>query len=51
VRGQSDRGADEVHAHYDDTLSLVGTSVWMKNGYTMPYYQFAGGHVEFHRVG
>jgi hypothetical protein len=32
-------------------LSLVGTSVWMKNGYTMPYYPFAGGHVEFHRVG
>ncbi len=37
--------------HYEDTLSLVGTSVWMKNGYTMPYYPFAGGGVEFHRVG
>jgi hypothetical protein len=37
--------------HYEDTLSLVGTSVWMKNGYTMPYYPFAGGCVEFHRVG
>jgi hypothetical protein len=37
--------------HYEDTLSLVGTSVWMKNGYTIPYYPFAGGRVEFHRVG
>jgi hypothetical protein len=37
--------------HYEDTLSLVGTSVWMKNGYTMPYYPFAGGRVEFHREG
>lgn len=37
--------------HYEDTLSLVGTSVWMKNGYTMPYYPFAGARVEFHRVG
>lgn len=37
--------------HYDDVLSLIGTSVWMKNGYTMPYYPFAGGRVDFHRVG
>lgn len=37
--------------HYEDTLNLVGTSVWMKNGYTMPYYPFSGGRVEFHRVG
>ena len=32
---------------FDDTLSLVGTSVWMKKGYVMPYYAFAGGRVEF----
>jgi hypothetical protein len=39
-------------AHFEDTRSLEGTSVWMKDGYTMPYYAFAGGHVEFaKRVG
>jgi hypothetical protein len=32
---------------FDDTLTLVGTSVWMKKGYVMPYYPFAGGRVEF----
>jgi hypothetical protein len=32
---------------FDDTLSLVGTSVWMKKGYVMPYYPYAGGRVEF----
>jgi hypothetical protein len=32
---------------FDDTLSLVNTSVWMKKGYVMPYYPFAGGRVEF----
>ncbi len=32
---------------FDDTLALVGTSVWMKKGYVMPYYPFAGGRVEF----
>jgi hypothetical protein len=32
---------------FDDTLSLVGTSVWMKKGYVMAYYPFAGGRVEF----
>lgn len=37
--------------HYDDVLSLAGTSVWMKNGYTTPYYPFADGRVDFHRVG
>jgi hypothetical protein len=34
---------------FDDTLSLVGTSVWMKKGYVMPYYPFAGGRVEFQK--
>jgi hypothetical protein len=32
---------------FDDTLSLVGTSVWMKKGYVMTYYPFAGGRVVF----
>jgi hypothetical protein len=32
---------------FDDTQSLVGTSVWMKKGYVMPYFPFAGGRVEF----
>lgn len=36
--------------HYEDVLELAGTSVWMKNGYTMPYYPFHGS-VVFHRAG
>lgn len=36
--------------HYSDTSQLVGTSVWMKNGYTMPYYPY-NGQVVFKRVG
>jgi hypothetical protein len=32
---------------FEDTLTLVNTSVWMKKGYVMPYYPFAGGRVEF----
>ena len=27
---------------FDDVLKLEGTSVWMKNGYTMPYYPVPG---------
>jgi hypothetical protein len=34
-------------AHYEDLRRLEGTTVWMKNGYTMPYFPYAGGHVEF----
>lgn len=38
--------------HFEDTLRLEGTTVWMKNGYTMPYFKYEGGHVEFgQRVG
>ncbi len=37
-------------AHFEDTLKLVGTSVWMKNGYTMPYYPYRASIV-FKRVG
>ncbi len=34
-------------AHYDDLKQLEGTSVWMKNGNSMPYYPYAGGSVEW----
>lgn len=37
----------EFHQHFEDTLELQGKSVWMKNGYSMPYYPWVGGHVEF----
>ena len=38
--------------HFEDTLRLEGTTVWMKNGYLMPYYPYSGGHVQFaKRVG
>lgn len=37
-------------AHYEDTLNLAGTSVWMKNGYTMPYYPYRGS-IAFKRAG
>jgi len=33
-------------AHFEDTQRLEGTSVWMRNGYTMPYYPYAGGHID-----
>jgi hypothetical protein len=33
--------------HFEDTLRLEGTTVWMKNGYAMPYYPYVGGHVVF----
>jgi len=32
---------------FDDAVKLEGTSVWMKNGYTMPYYPYEGGRVVF----
>ena len=39
-------------AHFEDTLRLEGTTVWMKNGYIMPFYPYTGGHVVFvKRVG
>jgi hypothetical protein len=34
-------------AHYDDLQRMQGTPVWMKNGYTMAYFPYAGGQVEF----
>ncbi len=33
--------------HFQDTLRLEGTTVWMKNGYTMAYFPYKEGHVEF----
>lgn len=41
---------EKFQQHYEDTLALAGTSVWMKNGYTMPYYPYRGSIV-FSRVG
>jgi hypothetical protein len=39
-------------AHFEDLQRLEGTAAWMKNGYTMPYYPYVAGHVEFaKRVG
>ena len=32
---------------FDDAVKLEGTSVWMKNGYTMPYYPFRGSRIDF----
>jgi hypothetical protein len=32
---------------FDDAVKLEGTSVWMKNGYTMPYFPYEGGRVLF----
>ncbi len=32
---------------FDDAVKLQGTSVWMKNGYTMPYYPYDGGRIVF----
>jgi hypothetical protein len=37
----------EFPQHFADTQELEGKSVWMKNGYSMPYYPYSGGHVEF----
>ena len=39
-------------AHFEDTLSLQGSSVWMKNGYAIPYFRYVAGQVQFSgRVG
>jgi hypothetical protein len=35
--------------HFEDTLRLQGTTVWMKNGYTMAYFRYEGGRVEFNK--
>lgn len=33
--------------HFDDLQRLEGTTVWMQNGYTMPYFAYTGGRVDF----
>jgi hypothetical protein len=39
-------------AHFEDLKDLEGKRIWMKSGYTMPYFPYAGGQVEFaKRVG
>ncbi len=37
----------EFPQHFEDVKDLEGKSVWMKNGYSMPYYPYAGGRVDF----
>jgi uncharacterized protein YxeA len=37
----------EFPAHFEDVKDLAGKSVWMKNGYTMPYFAYTGGRVDF----
>ena len=37
----------EFPAHFDDVKDLEGKSVWMKNGYTMPYFAYEAGKVDF----
>jgi hypothetical protein len=32
---------------FDDIVKLQGTSVWMKNGYTMPYFPYQGSRILF----
>ena len=42
----------EFPQHFDDLKDLEGKSVWMKNGYTMPYFPYLNGKAEFtKRVG
>jgi len=33
--------------HFDDLQRFEGTTVWMKNGYSMAFFPYAGGRVEF----
>lgn len=37
----------EFPQHFDDVKDLEGKSVWMKNGYTMPYFPFEDSKVDF----
>lgn len=37
----------EFQQHFEDAQELVGKSVWMKSGYTIPFFPYAGGKVEF----
>jgi hypothetical protein len=33
--------------HFEDMQPLVGTRIWMKNGYTIPYFPYANGAIQF----
>jgi hypothetical protein len=35
--------------HFDDLKQFENTRVWMKNGYTMPYFPYIAGEVEFNK--
>lgn len=37
----------EFPQHFEDVKDLEGKSVWMKSGYSMPYFSYAGGRVVF----
>src|SRR5215469_8517327 len=39
----------EFPMHFEDVQELAGKSVWMKNGYDMPFYPYAGGKIDFAR--
>ncbi len=39
----------EFPQHFEDVKDLEGKSVWMKSGYSMPYYPYAAGRVEFNK--
>jgi len=34
-------------AHFDDVAAMAGTTVWMKDGYAIPYYSYDGDKVQF----
>ena len=36
-------------AHFDDVTPLAGASVWMKDGYTMPYFAASATRVDFNK--
>lgn len=33
--------------YFEDTERIAGTSVWMKNGYVIPYFAYSNDHVDF----
>ena len=39
----------EFPQHFEDVKELEGKSLWMKSGYSMPYYPYTGGRVLFAR--
>jgi hypothetical protein len=39
----------EFPQHFDDVKDLEGKSVWMKNGYSMPYFPYVNRRVEWTR--